>query len=123
VGDGTIWDGRFELTAHRAGLSAAPLQGRFSGMEQYEKAKLFAIPAPERGALPAILEPGRPPTCPILARPQTPDLGVTVMNLTAHRFRAACGLIGCEQESSASGDMANCSQPSYVGAKAKGLVE
>ena len=119
----TVWDGRFELTAWRAGLAAAPLKGRMALLEPTEKARLLALPADARGALPAILQTGRRPACPILAGKGVNAPEVTAFDLVEHRFRAACGLITRERESSAFGEMANCSHSSYVGAEAKGLFE
>ncbi len=119
----TVWDGRFELTARREGLAAAPLQGRFSALEAHEKAQLSAVPAAARGALPALLRPGLPPACPILAGRGMTDPDVTVSGLVERQFMAACGMIGREPESSAIGHMANCSQSPYVEAQAKGLFE
>ena len=119
----TVWDGRFEMTAGRGGLFAAPLKGRFSALEPTEKSKLLEIPAAARGALPAVVRSGHAPVCPILAGKGSKDLGVTVSSLVAHRFRAAGGLVAREHESSAVGDMANCFQSPYVGAEVKGLME
>jgi hypothetical protein len=123
VGCPTVWDGRFELTARRDGLSAAPLHGRLSQLQDDERTKLLAVPPAARGALPAILRAGFAPICPILAGTGKRDPDVTVTELTAHRFRAASGLIAREPESSPFGDMANCFQSPYVGAEVKGLME
>lgn len=123
MGCATVWDGRYELTARREGLSAAPLHGRFSQLQADEKTKLLSIPAPARGALPAILRAGLAPVCPILAGTKRADPDVTVIDLTAHRFRAASGLIAREPESSPIADMAICFQSPYVGAEVKGLME
>ena len=118
-----VWDGRYELTARREGLSVGPLCGRMAGLESIEKSNLLSIPAAARGALPVVLEPGRPPTCPVLAGRGANTGGMTVSGLAEHRFMAACGMIEREGDRLVVADVANGAQSSYVGGEAKGVCE
>lgn len=60
-GVATVWDGRFEVTAGREGLSIAPALGRLSALAPADRAWLSPLPPAARGAFPVILErDGRP---------------------------------------------------------------
>lgn len=123
MGQSKVWDGRFDLTARRDGLAVIPLAGHAAQLDFQERARLSAIFAPARGALPLVVGPGRRPTCPVLAQEGAGRAEVTAFGLVEHRFMAACGMIGREGGSLMVADMANGPQSSYVGAEAKGVCE
>ena len=91
----TVWDGRYELTAHSAGLTVRPLKGLAARLSAPEKRRLQTLPASARGGLPAIVNLSGTMICPILA--EAPDVRIRV--LSGERFRAAIGLV--ERESGA----------------------
>lgn len=89
-----VWDGRFELTPAGPGLSVCPLQGLAARLPDAERARLCAIPAAARPALPAIVVNGtQTVTCPILAEGSQ----VRGHALAAARMLAACDLIAHER--------------------------
>jgi tRNA(Ile)-lysidine synthase len=83
-----VWDGRFELTARRAGLVVRPLKGAQRRLDP-AAGSLAAIAAPARGAAPAIEDAAGALTCPILAG----DCPVVAKCLVGARFLAACGAV------------------------------
>lgn len=123
TGRSTVWDGRFEMTAHCDGLTVGALRGCMARLQSHEKSSLSAIPAAARGALPAVFRPGRAPTCPFLAGDVGKDTEITALALVEHRFRAACGLIDREHQGAVIADIANGSKSSYVAVKAKDVFE
>jgi tRNA(Ile)-lysidine synthase len=123
AGRPVVWDGRFELTARRDGLSVTALKGHLASLSSFEKSRLYALPAAARGALPAIVGAGPSPTCPLLAGTTQNDSEVTALALAEPRFQAACGLIQREGENTVIGEVANGAQSSYVGREAKGVFE
>jgi tRNA(Ile)-lysidine synthase len=87
AGETVVWDGRFELTAHAAGLNAGPLKGRIAALPPAERAALKRVPAWARPALPAVFGPGLV-TSPLLA-----EGPVQARCLVADRFSAAIGAV------------------------------
>lgn len=92
VGGTVVWDGRFEITADRPGLTVAALAGHAAKLPESERRRLTSIPAAARPTLPAIFDgPGRV-SCPILAeRP-----AVRIQALAMVRFEAATGRVDSE---------------------------
>ncbi len=123
MGRSMVWDGRFDMLARREGLVVMPLAGHAAQLDFQEKSRLSAIVAPARAALPLVVGPGLPPTCPVLAGKETRRSEVTAFGLVAHRFMAACGMIGREGGTLVVTDMANGGKSSYVGSEAKGVCE
>ncbi len=119
----TVWDGRFELTARRDGLTARPLAGHRATLKDIEKSKLSGVSVAARGALPMVSGAGLEPTCPLLAQGADNDGEVTVSALIEHRFKAACGILQQEDENVAVAKVANGVLSSYVRAEAKGVFE
>jgi tRNA(Ile)-lysidine synthase len=117
AGQPAVWDGRFELLADKDGLAVQPLRGLAAGLESLEKAALCAVPAPARGALPAVTGPTGGPTCPILATASAKTVPVRLTGLVGARFAAACGLLAGEGETCAIVNMANWDGSSYVGSE------
>jgi tRNA(Ile)-lysidine synthase len=89
-----VWDGRFEIEATEPGLSIDALHGHAARLPRDERARLAALPAAVRPALPVVLG-GGAPTCPILAQTASP---VRLTDLVRPRFLAACGAIAQESE-------------------------
>jgi tRNA(Ile)-lysidine synthase len=89
-----VWDGRFELLAHKPGLKVGPLRGLMSRLGPAEGPALKAAPALARPALPAVTTDREGVTCPILAEGSQ----VSVRCLVGERFMAACGLIVDEDQ-------------------------
>jgi tRNA(Ile)-lysidine synthase len=87
-----IWDGRFEIIAHRPGLQVRPLGGLMSRLEPVCRAALADFGPAARRALPAVTDPDGTVTCPILAE----DAWSSVRGLVEGRLRAACGRIARE---------------------------
>lgn len=87
-----IWDGRFEMTASSEGLVARALGGVMTRLDKDQRQALYALPAPARPGLPALVDSSGSTSCPILAG--TP--AVRVRSLVAARFLAACGAISKE---------------------------
>ena len=87
-----IWDGRFEILAHRPGLAVGPLAGRMSQLGAPGRAALAVLRPAARRALPAVSAPDGTVTCPILAQ----DAWSSVRGLVEGRLRAACGRIARE---------------------------
>jgi len=85
-----VWDGRFEITAERPGLTVAALKGHAARLPASERDALKAIPAAARPALPVLVGPSGV----VLARPPT----VQVRSLVLERFSAAVGLVKREAD-------------------------
>lgn len=83
----TVWDGRYELLAHRPGLVVRRLAGGAARLSAPARRALAAAPAPARGALPAVVDAAGAFACPVLA----PVDGVSVSALAKARLLAACG--------------------------------
>jgi tRNA(Ile)-lysidine synthase len=90
--EAAVWDGRFELTATRAGLTVRAMAGAIGRLDPAARAALNSLPAPARLAVPALIEKADAPASPILASSPT----VRVVSLIASRFLAACGAISKE---------------------------
>jgi tRNA(Ile)-lysidine synthase len=86
-----VWDGRFELAASHDGLEARRLAGLAAQLPPAERARLAAVRAPFRGALPALVGP-HAVSSPVLGE----TAGVTARSLMGERLRAAAGLVACE---------------------------
>ena len=54
-GQNLIWDGRFSIRSNRAGLTVCPLWGHIQKLPGAAHSRLKTIPAPFRGALPAVM--------------------------------------------------------------------
>jgi tRNA(Ile)-lysidine synthase len=93
-GEPTVWDGRYEITAARPGLTVRALAGVAARLPAAERAALRRIPALERPSLPAIVDPQGGVSCPILA--ERDDMRFTP--LAPERLRAACGVVTREGE-------------------------
>jgi tRNA(Ile)-lysidine synthase len=92
-----VWDGRFEVTAPRDGLSVGALAGLMARLDPAERRALRALPASVRPGLPAVTVGGRPPVCPILAcRDPASGPSVQIRSLVGARFLAASGAISKE---------------------------
>lgn len=87
-----IWDGRFEIVAHRPGLEVRPLDGLMSRLGSKSRAALAGFDPASRRALPAVTDPDGTVTCPILAQ----DAWSSAWGLVEGRLRAACGQIARE---------------------------
>jgi tRNA(Ile)-lysidine synthase len=86
-----VWDGRFELTAARPGLSVRRLGGLAVRLAPAERAALRRLVPEIRPALPAAVDAEGRVSCPILA-----DGAVRALDLVAARLAAACGAISKE---------------------------
>jgi len=84
-----VWDGRFELRADAPGLIVGPLRGAQSRLDDATLARLKAVPAEARPALPVIVDGAGAAVCPILAGVD----GAWAHSLVGARFSAACGAI------------------------------
>ena len=87
-----VWDGRFEIEAHTAGLAIAPLAGRSGKLTRVQRNALKAIPAAARPCLPAVIDEAGAVTCPTVA----PGPRVTVRSLVFARLAAALGAVNRE---------------------------
>ena len=88
-----VWDGRFEIEADAAGWSVAPLAGLMARLPADDRARLRAVPAWARGALPALTRDGTVR----LPRPFADGPGLA-LSLAGVRLAGACGLIAREGE-------------------------
>jgi tRNA(Ile)-lysidine synthase len=98
AGVATVWDGRFELTAPRQGLSVRAMGGVMAEvrrrLDPARREALQALPAAVRAGLPVV---GGEVGCPILAGPiLAGESPVRIRGLVAARFLAACGAISKE---------------------------
>ena len=91
-GQAIVWDGRFEITALRAGLSVRPLGGVMSRLERPSRSALGAFSPGARSALPAVIDADGRLTCPILAQ----GAWSFARSLVGDRLAAACGRIARE---------------------------
>ena len=85
----SVFDGRFLMSASRPGYRVAALRGRAAQLPPAEQNRLKAIPAPARGALPALVAPSGEISCPILA----PNQFVGAAPLGLDRLHAALGAV------------------------------
>jgi tRNA(Ile)-lysidine synthase len=92
VGEPVVWDGRYELTAAEAGLTARPLQGLGARLPATQRQALKTLPPAARASLPAVLAPDGTVSCPILAEPKSTRARCLVMA----RFEAAIGRVDQE---------------------------
>ena len=88
-GRAVVWDGRFEIIAHRPGLAVRPLGGLMSRLEKASRPGLRAFPSSARPTLPAITDADGNVTCPILAQ----GAWSSARTLVGDRLEAACGRI------------------------------
>jgi tRNA(Ile)-lysidine synthase len=89
-----IWDGRFEMTAAKGGMTVRPLAGHVGKLPPTQQNQLKALPAAARPGLPVIRDDQGQFSCPILAI----GLPVSVRSLALARFRAATGQIRHEAD-------------------------
>jgi tRNA(Ile)-lysidine synthase len=89
-GEKTIWDGRFEVSAKRSGVTVRRLAGRMQRLPQAQRTALRDLPAAARGALPALCDDEGRVDCAIL----TGD----AVSLVGERLRAALGAVVREPE-------------------------
>ncbi len=82
-----VWDGRFEIRSPQA-AQLRPLGGLAKRLPAAQRAMLRQVPAPARGALPALVDAAGAVVCPILATAQD---GPAAVSLVMARFAAACG--------------------------------
>ncbi len=66
-GRAAIWDGRYEITADAPGLIVVPAHGRLAALAPADRARLSALPAAARSAVPVLIRDGDPR--PVLAAP------------------------------------------------------
>jgi tRNA(Ile)-lysidine synthase len=92
VGRAVVWDGRFELIAHRPGLCVRPLGGVMSRLEKGSRRALGAFPSQARPTLPALTDADGKVTCPFLAQ----GAWSSARTLVGDRLEAACGRIARE---------------------------
>lgn len=92
AGQTQVWDGRFELTAFREGLTAQPLAGLATRLSPAERRTLAGLPAASRGALPAVTDATGQVFCPVLQDGST----VAARALALPRLLAACGAVDRE---------------------------
>jgi tRNA(Ile)-lysidine synthase len=85
----TVWDGRFELTAHGETRTILPLAGLAARLSQAARRALSEIPRGARGALPAVVDDVGQAACPLLE----PISGLAISALAHQRLLAACGAI------------------------------
>jgi tRNA(Ile)-lysidine synthase len=88
LGEPGVWDGRFELTADRAGLSVRPLAGLATRLDPTERRALGEVHTLARPALPAVIDGEGRVSCPVLA-----DASAAAQALIWPRMAAACGAI------------------------------
>ena len=84
-GEPAVWDGRYEITADRPGLTVTALKGHASQLA--DRSALQAVPAAARPALPVVVGRSGAVSLPAHARP-----------LALERFRAAMGFIETERD-------------------------
>ena len=88
-GEPVVWDGRFELTALKPGLSVQLLAGLANRLAKPERLRLSNLPPAARRALPAIVDDAGGVSCPVFA-----EAGLIRVNaLAAPRFGAATGAV------------------------------
>ncbi len=87
VWDGQVWDGRFEIRSMRP-VQLRPLGGLAARLPAAQRAALRAVPAPARGALPALVDADGTVVCPVLSDARNDAVAVS---LVMARFAAACG--------------------------------
>lgn len=92
AGRPAVFDGRFELVARRAGLTAAPLRGLLSRLEKPTRLALGAFSPSARRTLPAVVDADGMVSCPILAQ----SAWGSAQCLVGDRLAAACGRIARE---------------------------
>jgi tRNA(Ile)-lysidine synthase len=85
----SVFDGRFLVTARRPGIRLVPLRGNAAQLPHVERDRLKTVPAPARGALPAIVSPSGELSCPVLG----PSDAASVTLLGLARLRAALGAV------------------------------
>ncbi|MBA3812234.1 MAG: hypothetical protein H0X27_11450 [Caulobacteraceae bacterium] len=94
AGETAVWDGRFEIKAHRAGLAARPAEGHARELSRTERAVLKTLLPSARRALPAIVDRRGRVSCPTLV----PDPRLALRSLVMTRLAGAVGMIRCEAE-------------------------
>ncbi|ENZ83108.1 tRNA lysidine(34) synthetase TilS [Caulobacter vibrioides] len=92
-GETGVWDGRWEITAGARPLRVEPLKSRAGALAPADRARLSAIAAPARPAMPLITPEGGVPRCPALDGPVLAEEGGgRARLLVLDRFEAAIGL-------------------------------
>jgi tRNA(Ile)-lysidine synthase len=82
-----VWDGRFEIRSSRP-AQLRPLGGLAARLPAAQRAALREVPAPARGALPALVDADGAVVCPLLSNARDDAAAVS---LVMARFAAACG--------------------------------
>ena len=89
AGQEVVWDGRYAMTAHTAGLSVRPAVDVANALSDDDRGAR-PVSARRRGGLPAIIHPDGDAR---LALCDRPDADVTVRSLVRARLDAAAGLV------------------------------
>lgn len=87
-----VFDGRFEVTARRAGLRLGPLRGRVSRLSKAESLAIRSVPTRARAGSPAVVSPDGAVSSPLFAD----GLDIDVRSLVTPRLAAALSVINCE---------------------------
>ena len=97
----SVFDGRFEMTARRAGYRVTALRGLAERLPAAERRRLKQVPPAARAALPVIVSPSGDVSCPSLV-PSAPAFGaaVSAKPLGLARLHAAVG-VTCDEASAA----------------------
>lgn len=80
----TVWDGRYEITAHAPGWTVTSASGRLNALSKPDRAIVNSVPAWARGALPVLIRDGG--AAPVLAWREA-----EVCNLAPRRLSLALG--------------------------------
>ncbi len=97
-GETGVWDGRWEITAGVTPMTVAARKGQTAHLSPAQRARLSAIPASARPALPLLQGAGTEPRCPALDGPEfAVDGEGRARLLVLDRYKAAVGLY--DQES------------------------
>ncbi len=118
-----VWDGRFEITADRAGLVVEALRGQAAKLEPEDRAVVRDVPAAARPALPLWRRLGDfadPPRL-ALAAPHAHlgDNGVRCRPLCEERLAGATGVVTAEAQIGTIARMVYLPLPPYVEAGSK----
>lgn len=92
LGQPVVFDGRFEVTARRAGQRLGPLGGRASAISKVERLALKSTPPRARAATPVVVSSDGLVSTPLFA--DQPD--TAIRSLVLPRLAAALSVINCE---------------------------
>lgn len=96
-GQAVVFDGRFEVTARRAGLRLGPLRGRASRLSNGESLAIRSVPTRARAGAPVVVAPDGAASSPLFAEGSDAD----IRSLITPRLAAALSVINCESPSHA----------------------